>query len=196
MSSLQTRVRNSILAAVTAIGMAAATSAVHAASVPVTVNLVAGANSTYTGYFGRSGIAAGSFEDMYLFNTPAGFASGQVGTTAVALESTTDVDFTSAIFTTSLSTSGTPLSILNSSDGLSEFRIINTVQVAAGLHSLVVQGRSRGNGAYSGVFTMEATPGGPGGTPVPGPVAGAGIPALIAIAGLAWARRRRASTAA
>ena len=40
------------------------------------------------------------------------------------------------------------------------------------------------------------TPGNGTGTIVPGPIAGAGLPALLALGGLVWARRRKAASAA
>jgi hypothetical protein len=63
-----------------------------------------------------------------------------------------------------------------------------TIAAAAGVSfSDVVQVRIGG--------LVPGVPGVPGGgMAVPGPVAGAGLPALLALGGLVWARRRRAGT--
>ena len=147
-----------------------------AQAVTTSVNLIAGPEDTLTGSFGRSGIAAGSFMDTFLFTTPEGMASSTLTSSAVNFGSITDLDFTSTTF------NGLPFGIGVS--GLNEFRFINSVMVAAGQQSLTVNGISRGNGAYSGTIAFRA---------VPGPVVGAGLPALLALGGLVWARRRKSA---
>ena len=159
---------------------------------------------------GHSGIAAGSFTDIFQFTIPQnGFGSGSI-TTSVNFSDflgATDLDITSVIvnglvaFETLTTASndptnpipgvGTPCTVENapgSTCGANETFSRNDVPILAGvLNTITVTGVSRGQGSYGGNLTF--TP-----AAVPEPATWAMM--LFGFAGIGWQLRRRRSQAA
>jgi hypothetical protein len=134
-------------------------------------------DGTISGTFRNEGILAGAFTDTFNFTLPAGMAAFTASSVAVQVGGIADLDFTSIFFNNN--------AFQTLSTGQFESRQLPPVSVLAGPQTLVVNGVSRGNGSYSGDITFAMVP-------VPGPIAGAGLPVLMALGGFVWARRRKA----
>jgi len=108
-------------------------------------------NGTVSADFGRSGIAAGDFTDTFNFIIDqAGLASGTLSTSTTRFKSPTDLDILS-VFINGFAATKTVI-------GKAEFFEINNVAIASGAtNQIVVNGFSRGNGAYAGTATFEPT---------------------------------------
>ncbi|USR01290.1 FxDxF family PEP-CTERM protein [Sphingomonas aerolata] len=108
-------------------------------------------NGTVSADFGRSGIAAGAFQDTFNFIIDqAGLASGTLSTSTTRFNSPTDLDILS-VFINGFEATKTIV-------GKAEFFEINNVAIAAGAtNQIVVTGTSRGNGSYAGTATFEPT---------------------------------------
>lgn len=131
---------------------------------------------------GNSGIAAGTFQDIFQFTIPqTGVGSGSLSTSTSIPFSTTDTDITSVLV------NGLAATKTLSADGLSEFFNISNVPITSGvLNRIIVNGLSRGNGSYGGNATF--TP-----APIPEPAAWAMMIAGFGLIGVAL-RARRTST--
>ncbi|MBB6505337.1 hypothetical protein F4693_002325 [Sphingomonas endophytica] len=137
-------------------GIAAAAmlgSTAEAATFPVgSPNFTAtpGAGGTFAGAFKNQGIAAGAFSDTFTFTLPtSGLGSGTVTTSVTDLLSVNDLDLTSVLI------NGFAADITRTAGGAFEVAFINNVPIVAGqLNRLVVNGLSRGNGAYGGQATF------------------------------------------
>jgi hypothetical protein len=105
-------------------------------------------NGTVSANFGRSGIAAGAFEDTFNFIIDQmGSASGTLSTNTTRLKSPTDLDILSVVIN---GFKATKYLI-----GNSEYFEINNVAIASGQpNQIVVTGTSRGNGSYAGTATF------------------------------------------
>ena len=143
---------------VAAAAMVAAPS-VSAATFPVGgTNFTAtpGPNGTFAGAFFNTGIAAGAFSDTFTFTLPtSGFGSGTVTTSATVFESANDLDLISVLV------NGTAAGITRTEGGLFEVAFTNNIPiVATQLNTIVVNGFSRGGGAYGGQasFITSAIP--------------------------------------
>ena len=114
-----------------------------------------GVGGTISTNFGRSGITAGYFTDIYRFTLPnAGKASGSIITSANGLEDVTDLDLKSVTF------NGVPLVGFFGS-GINEFVFANAVPIVAGAQNeIIISGFARGNGSYAGqgVFSPSGVP--------------------------------------
>ncbi len=160
--------------------------AAHAVTVPVgttgnpTFTASMGAGGTYAGTFGITGIAAGNFSDSYTFTLPAnGLGSGTVTTSANIIGSVNDVDFTKVTI------NGMMATLTSMAGGLNEVAFANGVPIVAGkLNTIVVEGLSRGNGAYGGQLSFTPTPG------VPEPAAWAMMIVGLGTGGAAMRSRR------
>jgi len=100
---------------------------------------------------GRSGIAAGTFQDTFNFIIDqTGLASGTLSTNTTRLTSSTDLDILS-VFINGVAATKTIV-------GNAEFFELNDVSIASGVpNQIVVNGTSRGNGSYAGTATFEPT---------------------------------------
>ena len=142
-----------IAATLAAATMFVAVPAAQAATFPVNSrNFTAtpGPDGTFAGAFFNTGIAAGAFSDTFTFTLPtSGFGSGTVTTSASRLFSANDLDFTSVFV------NGVAAEITRSGGGLFEVAFTNNVPIVANqLNSIVVNGLSRGGGAYGGQATF------------------------------------------
>jgi len=108
-------------------------------------------DGTVSADFGRSGIAAGTFQDTFNFIIDqVGLASGTLSTNTTRFGSTTDLDIMS-VFINGFAATKTIV-------GNAEFFEINNVAIASGVpNQIVVNGMSRGNGSYAGTATFEPT---------------------------------------
>ncbi len=108
-------------------------------------------DGTVSADFGRSGIAAGAFQDTFNFIIDqTGLASGTLSTNTTRLTSSTDLDILS-VFINGFAATKTIV-------GNAEFFEINDVAIASGVpNQIVVNGTSRGNGSYAGTATFEPT---------------------------------------
>jgi hypothetical protein len=170
------------MAAAAALGAVSA----EAATFPVgSPNFTAtpGAGGTFSGAFKNTGIAAGDFTDTFTFTLPAdGLGSGTVTTSVTALGSVNDLDFTSVTI------NGFAADITKTAGGAFEVAFINNVPIIAGqLNRLVVNGVSRGNGAYGGQATFT-----PVNSAVPEPATWAMMIMGFGVVGYAMRRRRTA----
>jgi len=148
-----------IFSAVTAMAAIAAAPNAQAATFPVggsNFTATAGPNGTFSGAFFNTGIAAGTFTDVFTFTLPAnGVGSGTVTTSTNFVGSPNDLDFTSVLI------NSTAASITRLGNGAFEFAFTNMVPIVAGqLNTITVTGLSRGNGAYGGQasFIPSAVP--------------------------------------
>ena len=148
-----------IFSAVTAMAAIAAAPKAQAATFPVggsNFTATAGPNGTFSGAFFNTGIAAGTFTDVFTFTLPAnGVGSGTVTTSTNFVGSPNDLDFTSVLI------NSTAASITRLGNGAFEFAFTNMVPIVAGqLNTITVTGLSRGNGAYGGQasFIPSAVP--------------------------------------
>ncbi|MBW6527050.1 FxDxF family PEP-CTERM protein [Sphingomonas sp. RHCKR7] len=174
---------------VVAIAVAAAVGAAvpaAAATFPVgspNFTATAGAGGTFSGAFNNTGIASGTFSDTFTFTLPTnGLGSGTVTTSVTDLGSVNDLDFTSVTINDIAAT------ITRMSNGAFEVAFINNVPIVAGeLNRLVVNGVSRGNGAYGGQATFT-----PVNSAVPEPATWAMMIMGFGVVGYAMRRRRTA----
>ena len=122
---------------------------------PADMNLAFGVDGTISANFGRSGITAGNFTDIYQFTLPQnGMASGSIITSAVTFKGPTDLDLKSVTF------NGVALTGFFGS-GINEFVFANAVPIVAGAQNeIVIKGFARGNGSYAGqgVFAPSGVP--------------------------------------
>jgi PEP-CTERM motif-containing protein len=161
-----------------------------------------------TATIGHTGIADGSFTDMFRFRLPQdGLGSGSI-TTSVNFANflmDTDLDIASVIITnmngtftafetltTASSTTfpfGVPCAVENTPDtcGANETFSANDVVISAGdLNTITVTGLSRGNGSYGGQITFNPTA-----PSVPEPATWAMM--LLGFGGIGWQLRRKRS---
>ena len=135
--------------------MTLAAPAAYAATFPVGgTNFTAtpGPQGTFAGAFFNTGIAAGTFSDTFTLTLPTnGFGSGTVTTSTTVLGSPNDLDFTSVLV------NGVAAGINRTGDGAFEVAFTNNIPVVAGvLNTIVVNGVSRGGGAYGGQASFVA----------------------------------------
>ena len=106
--------------------------------------------------FGNSGIAEGTFQDIFQFIIPqTGVGSGSLSTSTTAFGVSTDTDITSVLI------NGLTAARMVSADGLSEFFSISNVPITSGaVNQIVVNGVSRGQGSFGGnaTFVPSAVP--------------------------------------
>lgn len=128
-----------VLGFATAALIALAAPAAHAATF---INLpAAAADGSITAAFGKTGVKKGFFSHTYNFLFPAsGFASVDVSSVAIKSKPTTNIDFTKVTF------NGALFQITN---GVFDFATLQDQAVSAGLQTLVIEGKSGGNGSYS-----------------------------------------------
>jgi hypothetical protein len=170
------------LAVVSAFALAPAA---HAATfVPGTSNFTVspGVGGTFTADIGNSGIAAGTFQDLFQFTLPtSGLGSGSISTSTSVLLSTTDTDFTSVLI------NGTAATLTTLNGGITQFASATSVPITAGqLNTLTVNGLSRGNGSYGGQISFTPN------SAVPEP--GTWAMMLLGFGGMGMAMRRRRRT--
>jgi len=132
-----------ILAVAVAAALAGAASAASAAIMPVTFT-TPGADGSFSGTFGDTGITSTTFTDTFTFNLPTGFATTTVTTGLQGLA--TDVSFTSVTLNGHAFTVG--------SAGTNEFRFLNNLPVTTGTQTLILTGTSGGNGSYAGTIAF------------------------------------------
>lgn len=109
-------------------------------------------NGPISASYGRSGLGAGSFTDVFYFTIDqTGLGSGSITTSfSGAPMSMTDLDFTSVVFNNGTSNYAVPTSMGNTeSGGLTDVPISFGVQ-----NSLTVSYLSRGQGSYGGQLTF------------------------------------------
>ncbi|MBD8549002.1 FxDxF family PEP-CTERM protein [Sphingomonas sp. CFBP 8760] len=143
-----------IVSALAVATMSLAAPAAYGATFPVggsNFTATPGPNGTFAGAFFNTGIAAGAFTDIFTFTLPAnGFGSGTVTTSATLPGSANDLDFTS-VFVNDVAAQ-----ITRTEGGLFEVAFTNNVPIVAGvLNRIVVNGVSRGGGAYGGQATFS-----------------------------------------
>jgi opacity protein-like surface antigen len=139
--------------AVLATAMAAAIlCAASAASAARTVILTPpAADGSFSGTFGETGVAAGDFSDTFTFAMPTGVAGATITTNFVS-DLLNNIDFSSATF------NGHAFSL--SPTGQVEQGYVLDVPVTGGTQMLTVNGKSGGNGSFSGTlsFALAALP--------------------------------------
>lgn len=144
---------------------------------PADMDISAGADGSFSASFGQSGIVAGAFQHIYQFTLPSdGLASGSVTTSAVTFEGLDDLDLVSVFFN--------GVQLLGTTGALNEAVFANAVPIKGGaLNELIINGLSRGNGAYGGqgVFVPNAA--------VPEPAAWGMLIGGFGLAGMAIRRR-------
>jgi hypothetical protein len=132
---------------IVAAGLAAAlfgvASAASAAVRPVTFT-APGADGSFSGTFGDTGITNPTFTDTFTFTLPTGLASSTVSSTFQG--ATTDVNFTSVTLDGHTFTVG--------DNGKNEFRFIDNLPVTSGTQTLIVSGTSAGNGSFAGTIAF------------------------------------------
>jgi len=138
-----------LLAASAAAAVFVTVSSAAAAIMPVTFT-APGADGSFSGTFGDTGITSTTFTDTFTFTLPTGLASSTVSSTFQG--ATTDVNFTSVTL------NGQTFNVGDA--GKNEFRFIDDLSVTSGEQTLIVSGTSAGNGSYSGTiaFAPRAVP--------------------------------------
>ncbi|MFA7439913.1 MAG: FxDxF family PEP-CTERM protein [Sphingomonadaceae bacterium] len=133
-------------------------------------------------FFGNAGIAAGNFQDTYLFTIDQfGTGSGSVTTSTTLLNSSTDLDLISVFV------NGLAATKVVSADGLSETFSISNVPIFSGvLNTIEINGLSRGQGSYGGQATF---------LPIPEPGTWALMIAGFGLVGFAMRKQRTVHTA-
>jgi hypothetical protein len=133
-----------------------------------------------SGTFGNANIGFGGFNDTFDIDL------AQAGKIALTISSTrtaalNDIDF----FEVSLN----GWNFTTVASGLNEFRILNDLSLMAGRSTLIVRGRSGGNGSYAGTinFSPSELSGAPG---VPEPATWAMMIGGMGAVGYALRRRR------
>jgi len=170
--------------AVAAAAVVGAAAPAAAATFPVgssNFTATAGAGGTFAGAFKNQGIGSGTFSDVFTFTLPTnGLGSGTVTTSVTDLGSVNDLDFTSVTI------NDIAAQITKTAGGAFEVAFINNVPIIAGqLNRLVVNGVSRGNGAYGGQATFT-----PVTSAVPEPATWAMMIMGFGVVGYAMRRRR------
>jgi hypothetical protein len=178
--------RSVVAIAVAAAAVVGAAAPAAAATFPVgspNFTATAGAGGTFAGAFKNTGIASGVFSDTFTFTLPtSGLGSGTVTTSVTDLGSVNDLDFTSVTI------NDIAAQITRTAGGAFEVAFINNVPIIAGqLNRLVVNGVSRGNGAYGGQATFT-----PVNSAVPEPATWAMMIMGFGVVGYAMRRRRTA----
>jgi hypothetical protein len=135
-----------------------------------------------SGTFGSNdvcGLSTCTFDETITFTTPTGFilASANVSNTPTSPQTNIDFEFASlnGVLFNPVLNSGTEL-----------LNIFNQALVQGATNTLRFRGRAGNDASYSGNISFA----------VPGPIAGAGLPVLMALGGLVWARRRKAAATA
>lgn len=118
------------------------------------MNIVAGADGTYSANFGRSGIVNGKFEDTYSFTLPQYLlSSATLTTSAVKVGGKDDLDIASVFF------NGVELTATKSKKDQNESFVVNDVLIKAGqLNTIVIKGLGRGNGSYGAQAVFAPVP--------------------------------------
>jgi len=168
--------KNIVVAALVAVAVSGAAGAAAAAIIPITFT-APGADGSFSGTFGDRGIATPTFTDTFTFTLPSGLASTVLTSTLQSL--TTDVDFTSVTLNGHVFDVG--------ASGHNEFRFLDDLTVTSGVQTLVVSGKSGGNGSYDGVLAFA-----PAGA-VPEPASWALM--ILGFGGLGAVMRRRRAMA-
>jgi hypothetical protein len=106
------------------------------------------ADGSFTGMFGETGIAAGDFSDTFTFAMPAGIAGATITTNWVG-SLLSNIDFSSVTF------NGNPFSL--GPTGQVENGFVLNLPVTSGTQTLVVNGKSGGNGSFSGTLSFALT---------------------------------------
>jgi hypothetical protein len=136
--------------AVLATAMAAAIlCAAPAANAAHTITLTPpAADGSFTGVFGETGLAAGDFSDPFTFNMPTGIAGATITTNWVG-SLLSNLDFSSVTF------NGHPFSL--GPTGQVENGFILNLPVTSGTQTLVVNGKTGGDGSFSGTLSFALT---------------------------------------
>ena len=176
--------KNLVALALVAAASTGVASSAAAATFPVgsrNFRATPGAGGSFSGAFFNRGIRAGAFTDTFTFTLPIdGMGSGTVTTSVTDLGSASDVDFTSVFI------NGVAAEITRTAGGAFEVAFVNSVPIVAGeLNRLVVNGISRGNGAYGGQATFA-----PLSSAVPEPATWAMMIMGFGVVGYAMRRRR------
>jgi hypothetical protein len=106
------------------------------------------ADGSFTGMFGETGIAEGDFSDTFTFAMPTGIAGATITTNWVG-SLLSNIDFSSVTF------NGHPFSL--GPTGQVENGFILDLPVTSGTQTLVVNGKSGGNGSFSGTLSFALT---------------------------------------
>ncbi|TNE43730.1 MAG: PEP-CTERM sorting domain-containing protein [Sphingomonadales bacterium] len=124
-------------------------------------------------------VGAGSFSDAFTFtlNEASALTSASITNILVELTGLGDIDFTSVDFD-----GNTFFNITNNFDNSMDLAYISGVPLAAGDHTLTVQGIAYGTASYGGNITIS---------PVPEPATWAMMIAGIAAVGFAMRRRKQ-----
>lgn len=171
--------KKAVLAATVAVAMFGAASAAEAAIV-FTFDAPA-ADGSFTGSFHDTGIAndaSGSFTDIGTFTLPTGIAAGSI-TTNFDFDESNNIDFDTVTL------NGVKFDL--SPTGQFESGHINNQPVTSGTQTLVVTGKSGGNGSFGGTISFELA------SAVPEPAAWALM--IMGFGGVGAALRRRRQTA-
>jgi hypothetical protein len=99
-----------------------------------------------SGVFGFDNVSGGDFAHTFAFTWPSDGKSSAV-ITSIRISALTDLNFTK------VQLNGVDFQI--GSTGHVEYRSLNGVPVAGGPQTLVVEGRSGGNGSYAGVLAFS-----------------------------------------
>lgn len=139
--------------------------------------------SSVTDSFGGV-VTAGSFSDAFTFtlNEASALTSASITNILVQLTGLGDIDFTSVDFD-----GNNFFSISNNLGGVTDLAYISGVPLAAGSHTLTVQGFAYGAASYGGNITIS---------PVPEPATWAMMIAGIAAVGFAMRRRNQTTRVA
>lgn len=102
-------------------------------------------NGATSATFSNTGIAGGTFSDMFTFTLPAGLVSSTISS-VFTTDQTNNIDFTN------VSLNSVPYTIV--SMGQVEFRTLISSPIVNGTQQLLVTGTSGGNGSYSGTLSF------------------------------------------
>ncbi len=180
--------RKLAIAAMAAVALGALSPAAQAA---VFNNLNPGPGGLRTFTFGDDDLgAAGTFTRTFNFSTiETGTLSLNFG--EVAFNPVNNVEFTSAnlngtaVSLFSFVGSPAPGAFLPGQGGEPDIGFLLNAAVGVGNQVLTIMGTNGGNGVFAGTAAFSPVP-------VPGPIAGAGLPAMLGLAGAWFWRRRRA----
>lgn len=138
----------------TKIGILAAAALVAAVAAPAAHAAQVIVFDGTSGTFGNANIGGGNFTNTFDINT------SQAGTIALTISSTRTSALTNLDFV-EVSLNGQNFTV--GVTGINEFRFLNNLALMAGKQTLVVRGKSGGNGSYSGTVNFSPT----GGVPEP-----------------------------